>query len=119
MKEPTFDRDGYPTEETLEAIEKWPVETIKEVFPFIAAAWYYPDCAREMRSGLWVFATGGWSGNESLMRAFEKNICSFSIGFYSLYVPGGLWIFALESEAKDEFGELCHYITKWAWKERS
>ena len=65
---PTFDRAGYPAEETLEIIKQWDMNpsTMKDLMAFIASAWHWDDMARETSPGLWVFATGGWSGNESL-----------------------------------------------------
>lgn len=117
VKHPTFDKDGYPSDETLELIKKWPFETIKEVIPFIAEAWHYPDMAKEVRPGLWTFATGGWSGNECLFDSLTQNyIGSGRLHWNSLYLPGGLHVIALTEEAEKEMDKLFEYITKWAWK---
>lgn len=87
MDEPTFDGDGYPTEETLAAIGWWPVNSAADfaaVMDFVGRAWKYPDrweCEPGWRSPDWpertyrryVFSTGGWSGNESLVGAIKAN----------------------------------------------
>ena len=72
MTEPTFDKDGYPTDETLDAIEKWnPRERIK-LFQFIEKAWSYPEYWRR-EGDILSISTGGWSGNESLIGALKSN----------------------------------------------
>ena len=73
MESPTFDADGYPTDETLDAIRLWPWEKSKELFAFLQAAWKYPECFNVKEDGLIEIATGGWSGNESLIYALEEN----------------------------------------------
>lgn len=93
--EPTFDSDGYPTEETLERIRQWPVNTWADAhaaMDFAGKAWSYPDrwrCQPRWRDcsqshvtnwplyrgtvRRYVFSTGGWSGNESIVAAIEAN----------------------------------------------
>lgn len=115
MNEPTFDKDGYPTEETLQALRNWPAETIKDAVPFIARAWYYPNMAEETRPGLWAFATGGWSGNEDLMAAFWGNINTALLRWERLYVSGGLHIIANTKEGEIALDKLFSIITHWAW----
>ena len=73
MESPTFDTDGYPTAETLDAIKLWPHQKSRELFAFIKAAWNYPEDFDEKENGVYRIVTGGWSGNESLIWALEKN----------------------------------------------
>jgi len=116
MKEPEFDEDGYPTEETLKTLENWDFNKIREVMTFITKAWKYPERAREARPGLWVFSTGGWSGNESLMGAFQESHAWHMVAWDHIYLPGGLWIFALKgTPAEEELDRLFDYIRDWAW----
>ena len=72
LTEPEFtsDWEGYPTERTLETIRGWPVfETgLRPLLEFIRKAWKYDNLATET-NGLWIFSTGGWSGNEELLDA--------------------------------------------------
>jgi hypothetical protein len=81
MTEPTFDRDGYPTEETLEAIRKWdcddPAGKIA-LLRFVQKAWSYPLYFTKIAEE-WHVSTGGWSGNEDLIRAMRKNFVFWSL----------------------------------------
>ena len=87
MHTPTFDADGYPTEETLTYIAEFTDFTrFDELLDFIKAAWHWPDFAHhdlqpheaailhaELGEKFLRLATGGWSGNESLVAALEEN----------------------------------------------
>lgn len=97
MSEPTFDRDGYPTDETLERIAAWPIETMRDAadaMDFAGRAWSYPDyweCEPRWDDPEWSdhprrvyrFSTGGWSGNESIVAAIEGNTMLQMLGAYS------------------------------------
>ena len=78
------DEDGYPTDAALEAIEKWHWADSKGWFEFIKSVWHYPswgwkenDEELEFREGVVVtrfyLSTGGWSGNESIIRSMQSN----------------------------------------------
>lgn len=95
--EPTFNAQGYPTEATLRRIRRWPGRTIQDcidAMDFAGRAWSYPDywtkeddwpdpdllgrpCTR------YTFSTGGWSGNESIVAAIEKNQWLQMVGAWS------------------------------------
>lgn len=68
---------GYPTEEALRAVEDWHhSKSYSELLDLVAEAWSYPDFVRRREYETciyWRFATGGWSGNESLIYALQKN----------------------------------------------
>jgi hypothetical protein len=96
MLEPTFDRDGYPTEETLERIRTWEIKTNADfaaVMDFAGRAWSYPqywECDPAFTEPDWprpcrqyVFSTGGWSGNEDIVSAIEANQVLQAIGAWS------------------------------------
>jgi len=98
LAEPTFDKDGYPTDETLERIKTWPIERNADfgaVMDFAGRAWSYPDCWERIGNcGLtlitsdrpclrYVFSTGGWSGNESIVAAIEANQIVQMVGAWS------------------------------------
>ena len=94
MKEPTFDRDGYPTDDTLETIKTWPVEDgLPTLFQFIKDA-LHPMYARynELCDGTIEIATGGWSGNEDVIAAFQQNVILWSVVWVSSH-RGGRFIF--------------------------
>jgi hypothetical protein len=74
-----LDDDGYPTDETLTLIRKF--GSIGEATPnwalllaFCTSIWRYPDYVEISEDGRrFVFATGGWSGNESIIEALQGN----------------------------------------------
>lgn len=74
-----FDEDGYPSEESLWIIENWTYElpTI-ELFDFIRSLWYlrsfgWHEFINENGKQEYNLSTAGWSGNESIINALEKN----------------------------------------------
>jgi hypothetical protein len=101
MTDPTFDAEGYPTEETLTTIREWPTTTLSDMvdcMDFAGRAWSYPDYWHKdpdwhdpERPVWWkpetevryVFSTGGWSGNESIIAAIEANMMVQMIGAWS------------------------------------
>lgn len=86
-KEPSFDADGYPTDATLRTIRRWPWQDLRGLFAYVAAAWRYPDYVRH-RGRRWRFATGGWSGNESLMAALMENRMARALAWQSSHRGG-------------------------------
>jgi hypothetical protein len=70
-----LDGDGYPREETLERIAAWPARDYNGLLDYVADLWCYPDyVVKSPEARTYVFATGGWSGNESLISALEQNL---------------------------------------------
>ena len=110
MKVPEFDEDGYPTEDTLNAIRIWPAMSAKnlnDLLNFVAQTWHFKDfgVSEELRpeelkmvSGIEPnaeylrLATGGWSGNESLIDALHDNTVAWMC-LWRLSACGGLHIF--------------------------
>lgn len=83
-----LDEDGYPTDHALDLIQAWPWSDPKGWFDFIKELWAYRDWGwTETEGGVddWTeqqipvtttrfhISTAGWSGNESIIRAMEKN----------------------------------------------
>ncbi len=96
MTEPTFDKDGYPTEETLKAIREWPTgnEDHQRLLNFCLFAW-------DEHVGSWdstdagvaySLSTGGWSGNESIIEAMQSNI-AFWHRYWKSTTRGGHYVF--------------------------
>jgi hypothetical protein len=85
MNKEWLDEDGvYPTEAALEKISNWPYEEIPICFEFMKDIWEYSDMGfweeEETEDHLfqrpvhqYYISTGGWSGNESIIHALEKN----------------------------------------------
>ena len=76
---PTFDADGYPTDETLRTIREWPIKSnanIQNLLRYVQEAWRYKFVMHTYGSGReqWIdVATVGWSGNEELIGALREN----------------------------------------------
>lgn len=112
MIEPTFDADGYPTEETLAAIKNWNVvndgpyelvEFLHKAWHFAGWGWLMKPIRRGMSKGhhkLYI-STGGWSGNESLIGALQEN-GMFMAMFWVSSTRGGHYEFDLWKPDKPE-----------------
>jgi hypothetical protein len=102
MDEPTFDKDGYPTDETLAVIRCWSYEEgFWTLMEFVKEAWsdygWLENCPSKIEpifkgeeddGRYWCGATGGWSGNESILAALEHNVM-FSALCWNASVRGG------------------------------
>ena len=67
-----LDDDGYPTDEALERVAAWPQADITGLIAFVRDLWRYPNFWTEESDCLRI-STGGWSGNESLIAAMQRN----------------------------------------------
>jgi len=102
-------------EEDIQTIINWDVDDPEGVLRFIAERWHW-DYLWAEKDGLWVFATGGWSGNEELIEALFKSLLwRVRLSWHTLYLPGGLIIIAASDEAQRKLEKLFDYITDWAW----
>lgn len=100
------DGDGYPTEAALKRIETWPSEDIAGCLDFVKALWHFdgwgvsetlrPEEATilhaEPDERYLRLATGGWSGNESLIDALNANTM-VRVMTWKLHARGGLHIY--------------------------
>jgi hypothetical protein len=100
------DSDGYPTDEEIACIEAWPYDDIAGLFAFVESCWWMPDfgvshdlspAEREVVHAedgdrYLRLATGGWSGNESIIGAMRRNVIVWSLT-WRLTSCGGLHIF--------------------------
>lgn len=88
---PTFDADGYPTDESLDALSKWPTIDVVGWLCY-ARSMLSPTYSRytELPDRIEI-ATGGWSGNESVIQAMRQHIF-WSILWRSSH-RGGLHVF--------------------------
>lgn len=103
-----LDEDGYPTQDALTIIELWPFEDEKGWFIFIQQLWAMKhfgwnegvadhDFRPNTKVYLYEISTAGWSGNESIIRAMEKN----EFLWHMVWVQsrrGGHYIFELDYE---------------------
>lgn len=84
MSDTFLDEDGYPTELALDTIEKWHWDDPKGWFEFIEKIWSMPSWGwretdephqykKDTMVHRYYISTGGWSGNESIIRAMQCN----------------------------------------------
>jgi hypothetical protein len=97
VRHPTFDRDGYPTDETLQAIRDWPHTDHAGLIEYVREAW--SDYGRMWeQDGMLKLATGGWSGNESITSALSGNAIFMALWWESSH-RGGLEVFRMPNSA--------------------
>jgi hypothetical protein len=98
-----LDDDGYPTEDALAKIEFWPAdEDIAELFSFMKSLWapggWYEDIGIpdtfNRTTNKYTLSTGGWSGNESLIRSLQANRMVWFQAWYST-TRGGKYVFLI------------------------
>lgn len=98
-----LDEDGYPTEEALTLIEKWHWSDADGWFEFIKSIWWSADWGwsekeepHDWKEDVIVSrihaSTGGWSGNESIIRAMEANTMMWHLNWVQSR-RGGHYIF--------------------------
>jgi hypothetical protein len=99
----------YPTEEQLKAIEEWDYTDLEGLFRFIQSIWWMgedmaeisdvkkDEYGREYR--MVKLVTGGWSGNEDILRALHKNYMVGMISWQSSF-RGGLHIYHIRKIEK-------------------
>lgn len=100
MTEPELDADGYPTAKTLKAIRNWNPYDTPGLMRFVEKAWHYGDIFFSKKNkrtiGLTEFkiSTGGWSGNESVISALQKNHVFWGMCWESSH-RGGHYVFTV------------------------
>lgn len=106
-----LDEDGYPTENALEAIEKWHWDDARGWFKFIEELWAYHDWGWKEKDEQhewhrlnqykdkivhrYYISTAGWSGNESIIRAMQNNDMMWHLNWVESR-RGGHYIFELK-----------------------
>lgn len=97
-----IDQDGYPTQDFLKWIEEY--DTVKgDVFLYIQTIldnWYHGDYGwriqRVYRGERKVFiSTCGWSGNEDMIEAMQKNYIFWAVSYFS-HQRGGHYVFKVK-----------------------
>lgn len=99
------DDEGYPTEDALEIIELWHWDDIPGWFEFIKSIWHFNSWGwstaevRQPHRGEKIvltkehsISTGGWSGNESIIRSMKKNDMMWHLNWVSSR-RGGHYVF--------------------------
>ena len=77
-----LDKYGYPTDTTLTKIAEWPSKDSEGWFQFIQSIWNFADWgwgeiekldSNGNNINSYSIYTMGWSGNEDVIRAMQKN----------------------------------------------
>ena len=74
--------DEYPTDATLRKVRYWPIRTgadCVDLLRFVEAQFRGADRQVRRRGRRWSISTGGWSGNESLIEALQRNHIFWSL----------------------------------------
>lgn len=91
--------DGYPSEDSIDQIEKWPLYICTKVFPYIKKLWNcdYGNWEEEITDDYvrYHLITGGWSGNEAIIDALQSNYLIWC-KFWESSSRGGKYIFEVE-----------------------
>lgn len=106
------DSDGYPTEQELMRLETWDTKTKQDridCLRYAASLWHWPDMAYEVGGTddvygdctYFRFATGGWSGNESIMASLSANSMLW-IFCWHMSKRGGLTVFRVKNKEVSE-----------------
>lgn len=98
-----IDDDGYPSEEMLAKIEQWDAGegSYNDLMRFIKPYWKYSSCGYwsetkyESKGIEYSISTGGWSGNEDIIRALQKNPIFWSLCWIQSR-RGGHYIFKVK-----------------------
>jgi hypothetical protein len=87
---------GYPDEQELERIRTWPLNEASEfdsLMAYIREQWVYAETGYWVqRRSVYRLATGGWSGNEEIIRAMRGNGVFWG-GCFLASISGGLHLF--------------------------
>ena len=92
MLAPEFDKDGYPTIDTLNKIKTWNInnkDDCTNLLDFIRKAWKYQNYIEvsvnyiDKKYTKYELSTGGWAGNEDLIDAMSSNLVFWNLTWYS------------------------------------
>jgi hypothetical protein len=88
--------DNYPEMHELENIKNWPHEDPEGLMDYCISMWMWGSEESIKRpNGVYRFATGGWSGNESIIEALGENTLFWMMHWESSH-RGGLHIFKIQ-----------------------
>jgi hypothetical protein len=108
MDFPTFESDGDPTDESLDAIQQWEPDFDAvgdpwgKLIEFAKESWNmdYGTIREETDDDgerLLCFITGGWSANEAVQGAMNRNLMFHAMRWHSSY-RGGMVKYSLAAE---------------------
>jgi hypothetical protein len=94
-----LDEDGYPTDEALEEIKNWHYDKgWISLMEFVKSIWWASDWGFRVEENVgkltYYLSTGGWSGNESIVQAMQRNYLFWSLTWIQSR-RGGHYIFEI------------------------
>ena len=114
-KLPPLNYDGYPPERALKIIEQWNCidnthAKLHALLDYVESLWFYPDrfcwykttsteeyadpkdwTKYKVRYRKLYISTGGWSGNESIIYALERNFMFWAMNWRRHDAGGHYW----------------------------
>jgi hypothetical protein len=63
---------NYPSDAELKRVKTWEPADFDGLMEYVAEIWAYPEYIRQ-EGDKWHVSTGGWSGNEDIIRAMSRN----------------------------------------------
>jgi len=90
-----MDKNGYPDEEELKQIETWNGNDLVGLMDYVHDLWHWPDWGWNQDGNRYAISTGGWSGNEDIIAALERNFIFWAMcwqvsrrgGHYEFEIP--------------------------------
>ena len=98
-----MDANGYPEQAELDTIKAWPLPDWQGLMKYVGERWHWPDHWRtrlESHQQVHAVSTGGWSGNEGLIRALEANVMFWAICWFSSQ-RGGHYVFKIPLQSSE------------------
>jgi len=99
-----LDKDNYPDEASLKAIEKWDIlkDGVQDLLDLVKENSNFPDWAISIKGKRilrFEYHTGGWSGNEDVISALHRNFLFWSL-FWEKSTRGGHYYFKIKGVKK-------------------
>lgn len=94
-----MDADGYPDDDDLERVTKWPHDDLRGLLDYMRERWAFKNYWHEDGGKAYV-STAGWSGNESFIAAMKANVIAWHV-LWEQSRRGGHYIFDLERLRSD------------------
>ncbi len=94
-----LDKDNYPDEASLKAIEKWDIlkQGVQGLLDMVEENTNWPDWSISVKGKKilhFEYHTGGWSGNEDVIDALHRNRLFWSL-FWKKSEAGGHYFFRI------------------------
>lgn len=88
----------YPADEDLNRIAAWPMGDYHALMAFVRELWEFKEFGWTQDGDIYILATGGWSGNESLIGALQENFLFWTFHWESSTRGGRHTFFPLTVE---------------------